>query len=57
MSARGYDHDDDSEDGMLFRDQLSFFGVKVDAGKPFDVEFSDAVEEMVHLTQASGGGS
>jgi hypothetical protein len=43
----------DSDDGMQFRDQLTFWGIKVLPGKQAQVNFDEQEEALVHITQAS----
>ena len=44
----------DPEDGINYRDQLEFWGLKVLPGKPQAVSFEDHEEALVHITQARG---
>lgn len=46
----------DPEDGINYRDQLEFWGLKVLPGKPQVVSFDDHEEALVHITQARGAG-
>jgi hypothetical protein len=48
------DSDMDPEDGINYRDQLEFWGLKVLPGKPQVVSFEDQEEALVHITQARG---
>lgn len=44
--------DDDSLDGVSFHDRLEFWGLQVPPNKDVKVEFGEADEELVHITQA-----